>query len=470
MVLNNYPAWPTARLPIELQLMVVDQLRHQSSSLSACSLVTRAWLSQSRRHLFREVFLISTRDGTDRFVEFLHFLQATQDTFLYVGKYIAVLNFWGELADSSEEEYPNMISTLEDVYEDFMPLSLETLSAFLPLLPHLVHLSFVHILFLPSQQTGSNADSDVDKNPAIGAASVVVEKHESDSDPALKMLRIEGCSAPHMEGQLFFDIICMFPHIEELVLDSGPWEMNNDAIAGKYIPVIEALELSDAWPDLYGGLTEILRITAEDEQPLTKLILRPGHENQMVEFFEYVFPNIHPIHVVELSVNLFHLLCTAPHTDPLPWDSIPVLPHLPSLHALTFDLDCCLSIPTLTTAVRGERICNALRVYTMLLSDNTRLPALEKVSFHVFDSIIAPKAFRDGARKTQFWHELGDALVTLPSLREVQFVLAGSSDPEAAEVFATVKTKASIEAFLKEDVPQLAMGREEPLYRVTLGE
>ncbi len=106
----------------------------------------------------------------------------------------------------------------------------------------------------------------------------------------------------------------------------------------------------------------------------------------------------------------------------------------------------------------------------MLLSDSTRLPALEKVSFHVFDSVIAPKAFRHSARKTQFWHQLGDVLVALPSLREVQFVLAGSSDPEAAEVFATVKTKASIEAFFKEDVPQLAMGRKEPLYRVIMKE
>ncbi len=318
MDINNHPAWPTARLPIELQLMVVDQLSHQSSSLSACSLVTRAWLPQSRRHLFREVFLISTRDGTDRFVEFLHFLQATQDTSLYVGKYVAALNFWGELAES-EDEYPDMISTLENVYKDFMPLSLETLSAFLPLLPHLQHLSFVHILFLPTQETGSasNVDSDVDTNPAIGTASVVVECPESDSDLSLKMLMIEGCTAPRNEGQLFFDVICMFPHIEELVLDSGPWEMNDDAIAGKYIPVIEALELSDAWPDLYGGLTEILRITAEGGQPLTKLILRPRNENQMVEFFEYVFPNIHPTHIVELSVHLFHVICTAPRECPL---------------------------------------------------------------------------------------------------------------------------------------------------------
>ena len=46
---------PPIDLPFELTDTILDHLRHDRSSLRACSLVCSEWLNRSRRHLFRSV-------------------------------------------------------------------------------------------------------------------------------------------------------------------------------------------------------------------------------------------------------------------------------------------------------------------------------------------------------------------------------------------------------------------------------
>ncbi|EKM58685.1 uncharacterized protein PHACADRAFT_182947 [Phanerochaete carnosa HHB-10118-sp] len=48
---------PTPRVPVELQDMIIDNLRGDKETLAYCSLVCRSWLAPSQRHLFFSLLL-----------------------------------------------------------------------------------------------------------------------------------------------------------------------------------------------------------------------------------------------------------------------------------------------------------------------------------------------------------------------------------------------------------------------------
>ncbi|TBU21365.1 hypothetical protein BD311DRAFT_772242, partial [Dichomitus squalens] len=49
----NFNTFPS--LPPELEITIIDLLRHDKASMSACSLVCFRWLAVSRTHLFHTV-------------------------------------------------------------------------------------------------------------------------------------------------------------------------------------------------------------------------------------------------------------------------------------------------------------------------------------------------------------------------------------------------------------------------------
>ncbi|EJF59525.1 hypothetical protein DICSQDRAFT_64913, partial [Dichomitus squalens LYAD-421 SS1] len=49
----NFNTFPS--LPPELEITIIDLLRHDKTSMSACSLVCFRWLAVSRTHLFHTV-------------------------------------------------------------------------------------------------------------------------------------------------------------------------------------------------------------------------------------------------------------------------------------------------------------------------------------------------------------------------------------------------------------------------------
>ena len=126
-------------------------------------------------------------------------------------------------------------------------------------------------------------------------------------------------------------------------------------------------------------------------------------------------------------------------------------------------MHCRQTVEGTTTATRGQGIRNAIRVYAHLLSDPTRLPALEKLTLEVFDAAVAPEVFQESVQASQSWRNLTEALIALPAFRCLEVVLTVSS-PD----IPTEETKQAMEAFLAEHLPELVTGRKEPMYRVIL--
>ncbi|KAI0754448.1 hypothetical protein C8Q80DRAFT_1266076 [Daedaleopsis nitida] len=472
-------------VPPELQLMVIDELRGDSNTLSACSLVSKTWLSPSRAHLFRTISLTARKDTSEQFTDFLHFLQKLPKLVLGsdIPQYVEELAFYGEPIEPDgleppEEDWHADCDDPDHMTECHVPLCISTVFAYVRILPRLNTLDFYHVLLrdgpLPafssvssearmSTQNAQSANFGASPAPSVPTHDSGVKEY-SVTLPELRCLRFIDCSAPRYDLRILLVVVSLFSSIGQLSIVDGTWEtvLEMDYVLAQTFPTgrlppVNWLRLIDASADWPEALEVGLRKQAAQGTPLRILDVK-AHYN-LSYFFSDDLPALTSHHLVQLTVYMFDHVCTHPESFPLPWDL--VLPNLPSLTTLQLDLHCQLITGVITKEQRPQHMRNAIRVYSSLLASSTsldRLPLLSTVTFDIHDAVIAYRVLREGARESCVWKDFGDALVALPSLAVVQFILIDSDE----SVGPDEEMRQHVDGFVEKFIPQLIDDPQRP--------
>ncbi|KAI0366483.1 hypothetical protein BV20DRAFT_1055623 [Pilatotrama ljubarskyi] len=178
----------TARLPAELDYLVIDHLADDQASLFACSLVCHRWLRAAHSHLFRSVEVASTaRDS--RFAAFADFLKTSPG----VCEHIRDLALSCEPACGVEEKRrPEEVSVLR-------------VREMLTMLPHLERLTMTGVRIRTAPAT-------------LDLAMPVVSR------PRLRSLRITGCRFHDDCMSPTLQVLNIFAAVDELTY-GGFWDI-----------------------------------------------------------------------------------------------------------------------------------------------------------------------------------------------------------------------------------------------------
>lgn len=173
----------TAKLPPELEYLIIDQLTADTTSLLSCSRVCRSWTPVARSHLFRTLEIQSTAsDG--RISAFKEFLQTCPDVCAYLEDLtLSCVRF------SSFGRKPEAVS-------------LFTIRSIVTMLSKLQRLNLAGVSLQPKPLNG----------PDLPVASI----------PHLRHLCISGCHFHDEDMSLAFDAVRMFASLGELSF-GGYW-------------------------------------------------------------------------------------------------------------------------------------------------------------------------------------------------------------------------------------------------------
>ncbi|KAI0781395.1 hypothetical protein BD413DRAFT_608548 [Trametes elegans] len=126
---------PFPALPLEIELLIVAQLRSDRSTLEACSLVCKAWVTVTRPLLFRGV-MVDLRRDPDEMGVFLSVVLASPTP--HMGRSIRNVVITGE--PDEDEEYH-----LDELRDPQPFVRLSAIAALLSALPQLAELTISHV-------------------------------------------------------------------------------------------------------------------------------------------------------------------------------------------------------------------------------------------------------------------------------------------------------------------------------------
>lgn len=177
-----------AKLPAELDYLIIDRLSGDKTSLSACSRVCRSWAPVARSHLFRSLDIQSTASNA-RISAFKEFLQTS----------------------------PDVCALIED-----LTLSCDRFASFKRKRPEQVSLLSIHVIvmLLPKLQRLTLAGVSLQPKP-LNAPDLPLA-----SIPHLHRLRVFGCYFHDEDMSLALDAARLFASLGELQL-GGYWPLED---------------------------------------------------------------------------------------------------------------------------------------------------------------------------------------------------------------------------------------------------
>ncbi|OJT09254.1 hypothetical protein TRAPUB_14329 [Trametes pubescens] len=174
----------TAKLPAELDYLIIDHLAGDQTALSACSRVCRSWAPVARSHLFRSLDIRSTAPN-GRISAFKTFLQTCPDACAFIED----LTLGCDRFSGFDRKRPE-------------PISLLCIHSMVMLLPKLQQLTFAGVSLQPKPLNG----------PDLPLASI----------PHLRRLRVLGCYFHDEDMSIALDAVCLFASLNELSF-GGYW-------------------------------------------------------------------------------------------------------------------------------------------------------------------------------------------------------------------------------------------------------
>ncbi|TFK91073.1 hypothetical protein K466DRAFT_563166 [Polyporus arcularius HHB13444] len=422
------------RLPTEVLLMVLEELSDDKQSLLSCCLVSHKWLSLGRTFLFRTVSIVSTKDGPDLFSGFLCFLQHSD-----MGKHVRKLTLSAPPLSFFPEDVTPLDENPDDlVYHLCTPCSIDTVRHILDHTAGLRDLNLHLLLFTPS-----------------GCPLAINARR-----PILDSLCLRNCTALNKNPELFFEVICTFSDIGTLSFMGGPWSepVPPDRLFSQRLgelPLIHGVYIYGKYEATTYGTFDLLRRSGSLNGTLTEFEIETTYDNIIYSFLSFL-PEA-ATHLVYLNLESFCAFCEHPEGTPYPL-RFPLFPALRRL-GLEIDLDTDDYLP-----LRSRDVRNVINVYVHLLSASSSFPVLTRVDFHIIRGVRAPETFRHSAERTPAWRLLGEALVALPAIAAITFVLADIPAEERREIDPIVdwRTGTLMQLFFEHYVPALYAKR--PLY------
>lgn len=177
-----------AKLPVELDYLIIDHLADDKTSLKSCSLVCHAWTAVAHSHLFRSVNVHSTASEA-RFSAFITSLKMYPD----IRAHIQDLTLGCDLAGSFDNKRAEIVNVL-------------TIHSVVSLLPKLRYLTLAGVSLQPQPLN----------SPSFSLASL----------PHLCSLHIKGCHFHDEDMTLALDVVRMFVAVGELSF-GGFWSMEH---------------------------------------------------------------------------------------------------------------------------------------------------------------------------------------------------------------------------------------------------
>ncbi|KAI0754441.1 hypothetical protein C8Q80DRAFT_368358 [Daedaleopsis nitida] len=304
------------RLPPELQLMVLKELNDDPNTLSACSLVTRAWLSTTRPFLFRDITLTANKHTAHRFTDFLQFFQEHPTSGLgsQLAQYIESLDVYGELVD-----LPKFLE--DEDHEDreyHVPCMLKTIRQIILILPRLRDVSVEHISLVDKEclryhqrydSESDTSESDLDDDlpprvitpppppplpcaPASGPRSNGATLNGS-ARPSIRCLILTRCSAPHGDIRVLFTLVSLFKSIGTLNIECLSWARYEDPFevlsSLPQFPSITAVELSQLSEHTHcvEMIEEMSKMLSSQGRPLQSLTMETDITGHIADLFSW---------------------------------------------------------------------------------------------------------------------------------------------------------------------------------------